>query len=169
MATSDVFVSSKTVVYEWAAGHGYGVDPQTAYEEFERIRLENDGELTADLVVKYAKPKRARLHAALYDRDDAEYAALYRRGEAQRMILQVRVTTLDNGNDTSRAYVYTKVQQEDGGKRGFYTTPAVIADNEQMYNETLERARGQLKAFRGRFEFLSELEHVFAVIDELPE
>ncbi len=155
-------------MYKWRSGSRFRIDAAIAYEELERLRRENDGELNSDIVLADAKYKRSPLHAA-FEWDDSIAAHQHRKAQANQLILSVEVVRETNGQEPARAYVYTKVQQDDGSKHGFYTTPSILAQNEQMYNETLERARGQLKSFRERFEFLSELSRIFAAIDELPD
>ncbi len=158
-----------SVLYEWAPGYSFrGTNATKAGKELERLRENNDGELTPGEVVKSAKPKRSPLHDA-FEWNDAKAARQARKITADNMIRNCRIVEQVNGHETVRAYVYTRVPMKDGGKRGFYTTPAIISDNEQMYNETLKRARGQLKSFRDRFKFIAELTSVFEAIDKLPE
>jgi hypothetical protein len=170
MATLDVSVSSKTA-YEWASGYHARIDAEIAYQELERIRSENDGELKPAAVLEAARSGKSPLHPA-FDWDDQHAAEQWRMGEASRMILCLRVTQLDDGKESVRAFVYTPTMDHQEGQPetgGYYVTPRALLENEQLYLASLERARRQLKSIRDRYKFLKELRKVFEVIDELPD
>ena len=115
-------IKGVSVLYEWTSGYTFrGIDATAAGEELERLREENDGELTSDVVLEDAKFKRSVLHNA-FEWDDAAAAHTARKQTANQIILNCRIVQQTNGQRTARAYVYTRVPQEDGSKRGFYTT-----------------------------------------------
>lgn len=67
----------------------FGIDPQEAGEELERIK-QRDGTITAPAVVDEARPNDAVLHPA-FTWDDPEAAEKYRLIEARTLIKRVRV------------------------------------------------------------------------------
>lgn len=170
MATSDVSISSKTV-YEWANGYRARIDATTAYKELERIRKKRDGELRPPDVLDAARSPRSKLHPA-FNWDDESAAEKWRLHEATNLIISIRVVELQGDDKPSRAFVYapaTREPEETLETGGFYVTPKALLEDERLYLACLERARGLLKSFRTRYEFLTELKPVLRAIDELPD
>lgn len=120
--------------YQFRSGwHTTGVDAQTVGDELHRI-YQNNGELTAPLVVDEARPDDAPLHPA-FEWNDEVAAELHREHQARTMIRSVEIIRNDQP-DPCFVHVSTA---------GSYMPSEVVAQNFDLYQNALEDAANRLK------------------------
>ena len=95
------------MTHSWKAHAGFtppkDISADTAAGELERIRLENDGRLSASDVVETSRAKTAVLHT-IFEWRDKVAAEEHRLAQARHVIRAVRVVRED-GADTTPAFV----------------------------------------------------------------
>ena len=159
---------------KWRAGTSAKVDAETAYNELERIRSGNNGDLTVDIVVEAARPKGAPLHPQIFDRSQAMAAAEYYKQRARETMNGiVEVYSMDDSEDSEvvEVRVFSTVEDVPSKSRG--RTTKVYSSTEEALMDPMRReyvlaeALRQLAVFRKKYAALSELACVFHAIDEI--
>ena len=149
--------------YAWKEGpFTVEADAQNVGEFLETLRAKNGGQLTAEIVVKAAKPKRSPIHS-LIEWDDREAATQYRLEQA-RFILRKVVVTQDGvpGPNDVRAFVV--VTQDD---EQHYTSLEHAMSVAGLREQVLARAKKEAADWRKRYQDLQEFAEVFVAIDRL--
>ena len=129
---------------------------QEMIEELEQIRLDHGGVLHPAHVVEAARSKRSALHDAFeWDRDKA--ARAYLLYTAQTLIRRVTVTIEDRrGKDiVIRPYVSLTTERMPGG--GGYRHIEDVLDDEEMREQLIRDAVGELSTFQRKYEKYSDL------------
>jgi hypothetical protein len=134
---------------------------KSAGPEIKRLIKKNNGILTAEMLVKYAKNESSPLHK-YFTWDDTEAAKKCRIYEA-RTLLRVCVEILPN----SKSKTYSRVTAHltsDG--EGYRIMTEVLSDKE-MSERLLSDALNELEAFRKKYARLKQLSAIFGMIDKL--
>lgn len=158
----------KVVSYSWKSGSSefkkYDVEviATTLTEIRERL-----GGLTPRDVVQEAKDEANPLHPIIYSISDEDAAQLGREGIASRLIRSVRVKymTPEKREIDTRAFVSMR---EKSGDRSYHVTSFAMEDEEGRAL-ILRQAWLELKAWRRKYQELSELAAVFDAIDLVKE
>lgn len=138
-----------------------GMSAQTVGERLEWLR-EQQGRLTADVVVEDAEQVHSPLHQA-FEWDDTAAAHEYRRHQARVLIASVVVTVKqDKKEEPVRAFV---VVTDTEGRR--YTSTGDAMASDVLRRQVLESARRELKAFRTKYKSFRELSAVFEAINQV--
>lgn len=148
-----------SVIYRWKSGSRHSCDAGTAGEVCER--LASEGRLTPRELVDESRPEDAPLHGE-FEWDDAIAAEAYRESQARYVIRSIEVTAESGDATPTRAFV----AMQDGGPCE-YTPIMVVMEDDRRREALLEKALGELAAFRLKYESLTELAHVFEAIDQL--
>jgi hypothetical protein len=134
---------------------------KSAGPEIKRLIKKNNGILTAEMLVKYAKNESSPLHK-YFTWDDTEAAIKCRIYEA-RTLLRVCVEILPN----SKSKTYSRITAHltsDG--EGYRIMTEVLSDKE-MSERLLSDALNELEAFRKKYARLKQLSAIFGMIDKL--
>jgi hypothetical protein len=158
------------MIYQFKSGSRLKGDAQKVGERLEKLRKQDDCEaiehLTAKRVVAEARPKRSPLHPYFEWRDDVA-GELYREEQARlltRSIVYVEVTEEDEEPKTYPVYVHATVPEVGS----CYVTTEAAMGNEEIKAKVMAEALSGLRAWRRRYEMLSEeLPAIFAAIEEL--
>lgn len=158
---------------KWKQGTQHKVEPEAAYKVVMDVRKKNNGEASADDIVKAATPKRNPLHPE-FEWDDATAGHEYRLTQARaivRHLVEVRKDT--KTSRPQRIFEVVRVPQkvDSEGKRqrvkSVYRTVEDIMADPDMRSELLGRALRELISIRNRYRDLQELAVVLRAIDEV--
>ena len=153
---------------KWKTGTHYKVDAEVAHKAIEDIRKKNDGEVTAEHVVKAAKAARHVLHDE-FEWDDKAAAHEHRLATARHMV-RCLVVVRDDTSTTRPQRMYEVVQKPQEKprerKKFAYKTVEDILQDEDLRAELLNRALQELIRIRNRYRDLQELAIVMRAIDE---
>lgn len=147
------------MVYQWKTPGLYNVQAQEAGEELERIYGER-GKLDAADVVDESRPETAVLHPCFEWRDEIA-AEKYREEQARALVRCVVTVQETDGQKPVEVRAFFHVQET-------YHPTSVIIQEEDKYTTLLQKALGELAAFRKKYTVLSgrdELKEMFAAID----
>jgi hypothetical protein len=149
-------MTKKKKHYQFAIGAVYKCgDPELVVDELERIRKER-GQLTKEVVVEEATPKRAILHDE-FEWDDTEAAKKYRLQQASYIIKNVRV--IMPNNEPVRQYVSVT-----SGDDRIYESIDVVMKDPDYRQEALEQVMDYLTAAQRKLQAFQDLmEQVTAV------
>lgn len=147
------------MVYKWKCDY-YSVDANVVGKALEEIEEEN-GEITARLVVDRATPEESELHS-LFTWDNNKAADEWRLHEARRVIAAVAVVYEDeekSENHTIRAFANVGARN----KASFIPMAKALSDEESR-SVVLQHALAELQAFKAKYSGLKELSEVFKAI-----
>jgi len=154
------------MVYKFRDGYPTrGMDAEAVGRTLDGLNAKHGG-LTAEVVVKAAKPKASPIHNA-FTWDDAEAARKCRLREAGSLIRAVVVESDDL--PTVRRFVNVvigDIEDEDGSTRRYMTLDAALADSESR-EQVLAAAKDELAAFKRKYANLVEVASVIAAIDHV--
>jgi hypothetical protein len=138
----------------------------TRLEELRQIAADHDGVLHPEDVVEFAKNPATVLHKA-FQWDDEKAGHRYRLEQA-RHIIRVTVTTLHPEGEEKRvrAFISLKDDRKKDHNGGYKETSRLIktADGRKAI---LRTAMAELKIFREKYDYLSELAGIFQAIEVL--
>ena len=147
------------MIYKWKLPGVIPVDAQIAGSELDRICKKNGGLRPAD-VVDESRPEEAPLHGC-FEWDDRLAAEQYRQTQAQFIIRSIttEVKTLSREPIEVRAFFRTETTG--------YQPIEVVMQTQSETEALLSAALGELRAFRRKYETLSQLSEVFRAIDQI--
>jgi hypothetical protein len=149
------------MIYKWKEGARVSIDPQTAGEEIERVRISQNGRLLAPDLVERARDPASPLHPA-FEWDDAAAAESWRVEQAKYLIRSIEVLVdRQEIQQTIRAFV--SVKRDDDRS---YTSVSHAMEDPELRQQVLLAALKELEAWQNRHAELVELATVFAAIDE---
>lgn len=152
---------------QWRKGYQSKIPAEIAAEELDRIKEENGGNLTADLVVLKAKSASNPLHKQ-FEWSNKKAAEEYRKEQARNMLRAIHVV-YETAKEpvTARKYeVVTEPAKFEQPERKVYQSMEEILQNPVKRDEVLARAIKDALAYRKKYSQLSELSKVFKAIDD---
>ena len=150
------------MVYKWKCDY-YSVDANVVGKALEEIEEEN-GEITARLVVDKATPEDSALHS-LFTWDDEKAADEWRLHEARRVIAAVAVV-YEEDNTTENKSIRAFANVGARNKAAFVTMAKALSDDESR-EIVLKHAIEELQAFKSKYAGLIELAEVFKSIEKI--
>ena len=150
-----------TVKYGWKKGSQSALEAQTAGKHLSKLHKEN-GMLTADLVVKDAKPLSSPLHDH-FEWDNTEAAKEYRLYQARKLIHAV-VILKDNGEPSPPMRAFVHIRDEEVGS--IYMSIDIAMGDSVLRAQIVERAWTELKQWEARYHQYEELAGVFEAIEK---
>lgn len=150
------------VIYGWRSGSRVSLDAQKVGEVIGRLTKRHNGVLEPGHIVDAARDESSPMHPH-FQWDDAAAAELYREDQARELVRSLTVD-ISRSNLESRP-IRAFVNVETGGERGYVST-ATAMSSEDLRKQVLQRAFGELEAWRARHAELSELARIFSAIDE---
>ncbi|HEY7823359.1 MAG TPA: hypothetical protein VIG24_11015 [Acidimicrobiia bacterium] len=143
--------------YAW--NRGRSVDAQEFGETVERLSDENGGVCPAWAVVDEARPSVSPLHP-LFEWDDLTAAEAFRREQARHHLRELRIVQeTDEGETKVQAFVHIVRLDGDRPVEGYRLTSLVVQSVDEC-KQMLDEALAGLRAWRRRYEHLSELADV---------
>lgn len=156
-----------SMVYQWRPGSRFStVDAQTAGERLAKLEEQN-GQLTAQIVVDDARPEAAPLHS-IFEWDDSIAAEKYREEQARHVIRSVVVTEIiPNQQRPVRAFVHIQKQEDvrSTSERTYANTMKVFQD-EELREQVIKRARRELMGWHQRYNEFVEFSQTVAAIEK---
>lgn len=142
-----------------------GVDADDAYREIERIKAKHNGELTAEILLKEARPVNSVLHHC-FNWNDSDAAHRYRVNQARELLQNIQVSIVSDG-EPRKVRVYEVVRRQEG--KGVYK------NIETMTSDDVEYIRVQvvkaLTSYRNKLsvydQFRLSVKHLDNAISEL--
>lgn len=150
------------VIYGWRAGSRIGLDAQAVGQTIERLTQRHNGVLEPAHIVDAARDDSSPMHPH-FTWDDAEAAERYREDQARDLVRSLTIDISRSNLETRPVRAFVNV--ETGGERGYVST-ATAMSSEDLRKQVLERAFGELEAWRARHAELTELARIFSAIDE---
>ena len=138
---------------KWKLNGIFNADAQKVYEEI------GDTQISPEEVLEKARKKKSELHKC-FEWDDSIAAEKYRLNQARMLLRFLVITPVKEDDEPVRVYQVTS-------ERNVYQPTRLFLQNPDEYNALLKRAKNELIAIKNRYKSLSELEAVFAAIDEL--
>lgn len=155
-----------TVRWAWRDGAHVRIDADKAGRELERIRTENAGHLTREVVLERARSANSSLHDH-FEWDDSKAAEQHRLNQAGELIRSI-VIDVSRSNVGAAKPIRAFVSVERNGERSFTSTIHALSDKE-LRRQVLQRAWADLEAWRQRHAELVEFAKVFSAMDEVRE
>ncbi len=134
-----------------------------AIQEIERIRTDNDGTITPQLVVDAATDQTSPLHT-YFTWDADEGAARFRRIEAGRLLKRYTVMVHRQGRPDVQVSVLYNTEENDRGERVYRHIDEIVSDPD-IHAALKRRVLAQLQALRKRYSHIQELAEIWAAID----
>jgi hypothetical protein len=134
-------------------------------EELELVRANNGGVLQAEDVVEFARNKRTALHEE-FEWDDS-LAAQQHRIEQARRVIRLTLTVVESPAGTQAIPMYVSLVSDRQQPGGGYRPLVDVMSAEDMREELLRQALGDLKSVRKRYEQLQELRPIFRAIEKV--
>ena len=148
--------------YAW--NRSRAVDAQVVGETVERLSDEHDGVCPSWALVDKARPDGSALHP-MFEWDDWAAAEAFRRDQARHHIRELRVVT-EEDEEPVQAFVHIVRVGRDGPVEGYRATRLVVESLDETAQMLAEALAG-LRAWRRRYAHLSELDRVFAAVEEV--
>jgi hypothetical protein len=157
----------------WKEGYRAVVEPETAYEELQRIREEHGGYLTAEIVVNAARPKESPIHEEVFRFGQRRAAEEFYKARA-RMMMACVIVTDDEEEDAVpiRAFVHVVDTSDEENHVSVYTDMEEALNDPEYRAQILQSAWSEARSFRRKYERVSEyadarpLAKVIKVIDQ---
>ena len=147
--------------YSWKT-IGFQADAQLVGEELEK--LEVLGELTANIVLDYAKSNPESELYKCFEWDDTEAAHKYRMTQASGILCSISVKIKEEPVQKQRVYVNIRTTSE--GTRKFKNIKEVLKNDEE-YQQLVDKARNELANYKVKYETLVEKEDLKNIIFEI--
>lgn len=113
-------------------------------------------------VVDMARDENSEMHSC-FEWDDSVAGNKYREIQAGKMI-RLLVITREN-DDKKEEKTNIRYFVSTGKKDNTYTPTRLVVRNQTAYEELLEEAYAELRAFKAKYSSLKELDEILALID----
>lgn len=130
-----------------------GADAEKCYQEIINI----GDSATPEQILECARNPETELHKC-FEWDDSIAAYHYRLQQARTVVCHLVVVPQTENSEPQK---FRLLQKTDDG----YKPVKLIFQNKTEYEKLLDRARGELRAFKQRYHMLTELEEILALID----
>lgn len=143
--------------YKWKTGsHNSKVSAQIVGETCEKLEAEK--RLNAQTLVDISRPKDSPTHS-LFEWDNRKAAEEWRRHQARNIINSIEVVVEEK--EPIRAFFNIEKKSSE------YLSIATICREPGNYQSLLKQATAELKAFRMKYSRITELNEIFALIDNI--
>lgn len=134
----------------------YKADASKVAEEL----LQLGDEYSLSDVVKKARNEDSEMHG-VFEWDDSIAGEKYREIQAGKMVRNIVFVKESNSKEKSNVRFFMST----GNRDSTYSPTKLIVRNRSAYEELLDRALNELRAFKKKYATLSELEEILALID----
>ena len=148
-------------VYKWKSRAQVPVGAQAAGERLEQLAEGKGGALLPAAVVKDALPKRSLLHPC-FEWDDSVAAEAHRKSQANYLLRNIlTIETIPDTEEEREIRAFVIVEEDDSQH---YTSIGRAISNDELRDQILERALGELNSWQKRYDDLVEFVQIFAAI-----
>lgn len=133
-----------------------------AIAEIEALVLSNNGRISPEDIVEYARDPSTALHSR-FEWDDSEASRLYRIQQA-RDILRISVRVMPGSNTSTRVFVSLKGDRGDTASGSYRMMVDVLTDDD-LREKLLSQAYDDFVSWKKRYEHLKDLVPVFDAMD----
>lgn len=140
----------------WKVDGFYKADASKVLNELSEL---GDEYSLADVVEK-AKDKNSEMHS-IFEWDDSVAGEEYRKIQAGKMVRNLVIVRNDETEEKTNVRYFVSTGKRDST----YTPTRLVIRNQDAYEQLLERAYAELRAFKEKYYTLSELEEILALID----
>lgn len=145
------------IIYSWAKGAQFNVDPQAAGERVEFLKSKH-GRVNAKHIVDDARDKQSPLHAAM-EWDNNKAADKYRLNQASKLlrslVIEFETVKQPGKREKMRAFVVVKKSDEET-ERG-YVDISMAMNDPKMRAETVNQAKREFEQLREKYRKFKEL------------
>lgn len=139
--------------YIWTGGARIRANAQLIGNELETLQQENQGRLTARVVVESARDATSPLHP-VFEWDNVRAAELYREEQARYVLRCIRVVNArdEHGTPTQTMHAFVNLTETvgDDEQRSYIPIAHVLSDHDLM-RKALAQAAGELRSFEDRY------------------
>ena len=146
-------------IIKWTTPGFFKADATKCYEEIQDI----GDEVKPEQVVERATNPESELHKC-FDWDDSSAANKYRLYQARLVINHLIVVTRDTDEEKEPVQFRVMLKNE-STKDSAYKQTLVMVRDEDEYRKLLDQAYRELHSFKQKYQCLSELAEIIALID----
>lgn len=147
-------------IIKWTTPGFFKADPSKCYEEIKGI----GEEVKPEQVVEKATNPDSELHKC-FDWDDSSAANKFRLYQARLVINHLIVVTRETEDEEKEPVQFRVMMKNDNNRDSGYKQTLVMVRDEDEYSKLLEQAYKELQAFKQKYQCLSELAEIIALID----
>ena len=146
-------------VIKWSLKDIFKADATKCYEEIQQI----GEEVKPEQVVEKARDSNTELHKC-FDWDNSSAAEKYRLYQARNVINHLIVIRHDVKEESAPVQFRVMMKNDKGSSSGYKQTIVMVKDDDE-YKKLLEQAYAELRSFKKKYQCLSELSEILALID----
>jgi len=150
-------------LYRWDVGSTFKVSAQVAGEYLDALREQNGGMLTPEIVVEAAKSEYSPIHKE-FEWDFQKAAEKHWRERARNMISHIDIVRVQDDDPDAAVPAFVHVRLIDSGPA--YVTMAQVVQVADWREFAIKDCLRMLKGLQKRYEQLTELDSIWAAIDE---
>lgn len=140
----------------WKVDGFYKADASKVLDELSEL----GDEYSLSDVVEKAKNENSEMHS-IFEWDDSVAGEEYRNIQAGKMVRNLVIVRNDETEEKTNVRYFVSTGKRDST----YTPTRLVVRNQDAYEQLLERAYAELRAFKEKYSTLSELEEILALID----
>lgn len=140
----------------WKVDGFYKADASKVLDELSEL----GDEYSLSDVVKKAKDENSEMHS-IFEWDDSVAGEEYRKIQAGKMVRNLVIVRNDETEEKTNVRYFVSTGKRDST----YTPTRLVIRNQDAYEQLLERAYAELRAFKEKYSTLSELEEILSLID----
>lgn len=140
----------------WKVDGFYKADASKVLNELSEL----GDEYSLSDVVEKAKDKNSEMHS-IFEWDDSVAGEEYRKIQAGKMVRNLVIVRNDETEEKTNVRYFVSTGKRDST----YTPTRLVVRNQDAYEQLLERAYAELRAFKEKYSTLSELDEILALID----
>jgi len=152
-------VAVETII-KWSLKDIFKADAQKCYEEICDI----GEEVKPEQVLDKARDEESELHKC-FDWNDSTAAEKYRLYQARMVINHLIVIKRDDEDEENEPIQFRVMLKNDKSVDSGYKQTIVMVKDEDEYRKMLEQAYEELRAFKKKYQCLSELSNILELID----
>lgn len=147
-------------IIKWSLKDIFKADAQKCYEEICDI----GEEVKPEQVLDKARDEESELHKC-FDWNDSTAAEKYRLYQARMVINHLIVIKRDDEDEENEPIQFRVMLKNDKSVDSGYKQTIVMVKDEDEYRKMLEQAYEELRAFKKKYQCLSELSNILELID----
>ena len=140
----------------WKVDGFYKADASKVLDELSEL----GDEYSLSDVVEKAKNKNSEMHS-IFEWDDSVAGEEYRKIQAGKMVRNLVIVRNDETEEKTNVRYFVSTGKRDST----YIPTRLVIRNQDAYEQLLERAYSELRAFKEKYSTLSELDEILALID----
>ena len=147
-------------IIKWSLKDIFRADAAKCYEEI----CEIGEEVRPEQVLDKARDESSELHKC-FDWDDSSAAEKYRLSQARSVINHLIVVTQETDEPEKEPVQFRVMLKNEQTKDSGYKQTIVMVRDEDEYAKLLDQAYKELHSFKQKYQCLSELSEILALID----